>query len=130
MGLKILRTFLTATAPVNGPTSALTNGVSPFFSNIFGIFSNVADAFRIWLLAPTSSYEFRRESGPGDLDPRLVIGYMEGAAEEEEELKTKRVPKHSEACGNAYMVACLTFYNRMWLGKVLFGKLMHILNQD
>ena len=37
---------------------------------------------------------------------------MEGAAEEEEELKTKRIPKHSEACGNAYMVACLTFYNR------------------
>lgn len=33
-----------------------------------------------------------------------MIGYMEGAAEEEEELKTKRVPKHSEACGNAYMV--------------------------
>lgn len=28
---------------------------------------------------------------------KLVIGYMEGAAEEEEELKTKRVPKHSEA---------------------------------
>ena len=43
---------------------------------------------------------------------RLVIGYMEGAAEEEEELKTKRIPKHSEACGNTYMVACLTFYNR------------------
>ena len=59
-----------------------------------------------------------------------MIGYMEGAAEEEEELKTKRVPQHSEASGNAYMVACLTFYNRMWLGKVLFGKLMHILNQD
>eukprot|EP00434_Breviolum_minutum_P034773 symbB.v1.2.030780.t3/scaffold3506.1/size55141/3 len=28
---------------------------------------------------------------------KLVIGYMEGAAEEEEELKTKRIPKHSEA---------------------------------
>ena len=59
---------------------------------------------------------------------RLVIGYMEGAAEEEEELKTKRIPKHSEACGNTYIVACLTFYSRMSLRKGLFGKLMHALN--
>eukprot|EP00435_Cladocopium_sp_Y103_P075063 s114_g53.t1 len=28
---------------------------------------------------------------------KLVIGYMEGAGEEEEELKIKRIPKHSEA---------------------------------
>ena len=74
-------------------------------------------------MMPTYAYWIQ----PMDLS-RLVIGYMEGAAEEEEELKTKRIPKHSEACGNAYIVAFLTFYSRMSLRKGLFGKLMHALN--